>query len=427
MQLSIPLEALSLLRSDDLLPGRVHTLMDLSCPASCHRSARIVSSIRAVDARTWDSLTADAGLYARRGLLEAVEWSTPPDTGHRYVVFSQDGEPTGVASVRLTRFHGPALDSLLPDRPGLGLLARAAGFEPGPVSVPVLVCGTRFGCGATGVHFSPEVEPREALAQLSQALRRIIADLPPSQRPVGVLVEEPTESPLTLRSALGAQGYTELSTSPRMVLELDPGWRSFEDYLGALRSKFRVKAKRAYAKSSQLELRPLSAEDIAAERGRLEELYSGVVDRAGFRMGAGCAGALVPLRRALGPEFVVQGYLLDGVLVGFMTAFEQGGRLDAHCVGFDYGLNREHSIYPRMLYDYLRIALERGLSAVDYGRTAEEIKSTVGAVPVPTRAHLRHRSALFNPLLGLVTANIQPGAQPLRQPFKGLPGSRRAA
>jgi len=427
MQLSIPLESLSLLRSSDLMPSQVHTLMDISCSHACSRNARVVSSIRQVDARAWDRLTRGLGLYAQRGFLEGVERSGAKGIAHRYVVFSQDGETTGVASIRLARFHGPALQSLLPESPAAQLLARAAGVGSGPIAMPVLVCSAGFGCGGTGVHFSDAVQPWDGLVQLRQALRRIGADLPRGQRPLGVLMESAKPVDRDLRTALDVHGFFALETSPRMVLELDAGWNDFDDYLSSLKSKFRVKAKRAYAKSNALEPRVLSVEEIALHLPRMRELHADVVDQAGFHVSGGNVDSLVTLARGLGSAMVVQGYFLDGALVGFLTAFEREGVLDAHSVGFDYGLNRGHSIYPRMLYDYLRIAIERHLGHVDFGRTAQEIKSTLGAVPVPTRSYLRHSNTLINPFLGLVTRRLEPPTEPQRQPFKAEVIARRAA
>jgi len=427
MQISLPLESLALLRSDDLVPSRVHTLMDISCSHACSRDARIVSSIRQVDARAWDRLTHGLGLYAQRGFLEGVERSGSEDIAHRYVVFSQDGEATGVASIRLARFHGPAMESLLPESPAVQLLARAAGVGLGPIAMPVLVCGAGFGCGGTGVHFSDAVKPWDGLVQLRQALRRIAADMPRGQRPLGVLMESAGPVARDLGTALDVHGFVALDTSPRMVLALDAGWNDFDDYLSSLKSKFRVKAKRAYAKSKALEARVLSVDEIAQHLPRMRELHAEVVGQAGFHISGGSVDSLVSLARSLGSAMVVQGYFLDGALVGFLTAFEGEGVLDAHSVGFDYGLNRGHSIYPRMLYDYLRIAMERGLDQVDFGRTAQEIKSTVGAVPVPTRSYLRHSNALINPFMGLVTRLLEPPTEPQRQPFKAEVIARRAA
>ena len=55
--------------------------------------------------------------------------------------------------------------------------------------------------------------------------------------------------------------------------------------------------------------------------------------------------------------------------------------LDAHFVGINYEYNREYAVYQRMLYDYIQIAIENRLQQINFGRTASEIKSSVGAEP----------------------------------------------
>ena len=427
MSPSISLDALSFLDAGRFLPGRTVPTLELSCPISRRGNAHIVRSIQQVDREAWDAVTDGHGLYARRAFLAGAARAQPADGQQRHVVFSRDGVPTGVASLALTRVRGPGLGSLLPEGPATDLLAWATGVGSRPLSLPVLVCGTSFGPDGTGSCFVPGVDPRDAMAQLGLATRSILRGLPGEQRPVGLLMEEPVQADAALRGALTAQGFNPLRASPDMVLELDPAWHSFEDYTAALKSKFRVKAKRAYSKSAALEVRALDTEAIALHQPRLRELQRGVLSRAEVRLGDGCVDALAPLKRSLGRSLVVQGYLLDGELVGFMSGFEHDGRLDAHSVGFDYGLNRHHSIYPRMLLDYLRIALDRGLHAVHYGRTAEEIKSTIGARPRPTRLWVKHRVELLNPLIGLVTAGVEPKVQPLRQPLKLARVERRAA
>ncbi len=423
---SITLEGLSTLRSDQLLPGRTHTLLDLGCSGACPRSARISSSVHELDARAWDRLTAGLGPWARRGSLAAAERGAGPGAQHRYVVFERDGEATGVAAVRLDRFHAPALSELLPDDRLGALLGRLMGLGEGPLAVPVLVCSVGFGCGGTGFHFREDVDPRDAMAQLSMALRRIAATCPPSQRPVGLVLEEAVPPSEAWATALRAHGYSPVDSGPRMVLALDLRWRDFDDYSAALKSKFRVKAKRAYAKSAALEPRRLGGVELARQAEALAALHAAVVSKADFRVGEGGL-CLASLMDELGDDVIVQAYLLDGEPVGWLCAIEHDGVLMAHSVGFDQQLNRRLSIYPRMLCDFLRIALERGLHTVDYGRTAQQIKSTIGAVPVPTRSHVRLRSELLSPLLGGVLGGLEAPREPLRQPFKVAVLAQRAA
>ncbi len=399
-------------------------LKGLGCPCSSSRQLQLESSIDELHGGAWDALVRDQDLYFQRRYLRGVQRGGPAEVQHRYALFSQDGQPVGVACFQVVRFVGPSVDPLLQDSPLARWVVRAAGLDDGPLSLPVIVCGSTFNCGETGFHFAPQVSAQQALRHLAGALRRIRRE----QRASGALFKEFVPSSGPLAGNLPRAGYTELPTGGRMVLTLDPGWASFDDYLGSLKSKFRVKARRAYAKSRTLHVRPLDTAELQLYRVRMERLYAGVLDKAGYSLGRVGMGSLVQLRASLDSEMVVWGYFLHQELVGFMTAFQVGDSLDAHLVGFDYNENHAHSIYPRMLYDYLQIAIERGLSRVNYGRTAEQIKSTLGAEPVPTRCYLRHDNPLLNPFLGMITRSISSAEPALRQPFKAaVVAERRAA
>jgi hypothetical protein len=234
----------------------------------------------------------------------------------------------------------------------------------------------------------------------------------------GTLIKDLTPASQPTATRLEGARYIAIKTEPTMVLWMDPAWKSFDDYLASLTSKYRVKAKRAYAKSSRLLVRPLSLHDVLAHESRIQELHDGVTERADYQLGRVCARSLAALRRHMDDRFVLNGYYLDGRLVGFLSGFESQGTLEAHAVGIDYEHNQEHAIYPRMLSDYLQIALERGLGYVNYGRTAGEIKSTLGAQPVAMTCYFRHRSCVPNGMLRFLSRRFSPPPTVLRMPFK---------
>ena len=117
---------------------------------------------------------------------------------------------------------------------------------------------------------------------------------------------------------------------------------------------------------------------MAAHRDTLGRLYRNVAERARFRLGGLDIDTLHALRRYMGEEFILKGYFLRQQLVGVSMGFVNGDTLEAGLVGIDYGLNRTHAIYPRMLYDYLRSAMSRGLARVNYGRTASGLAVAAG-------------------------------------------------
>ena len=233
-----------------------------------------------------------------------------------------------------------------------------------------------------------------------------------------MLIKEYFPGSTTEAARFKQHSFSELATAPNMVLLVDPEWGSFDGYLASLSSRFRVKAKRAYAKSEALQTRDLSEEALRHHHRRIGELYDAVLDRADYRLGKLDPQVLSNLRGALGDDFVLRGYFLGDELVGFMSGFVDGDTLEAHVVGVDYQLNRDHGVYCRMLYDYLQVALERGVSRVNYGRTADEIKSSLGAVPVGMTCYVRHRERTLNKLLPALARYVRLPKAPLREPFK---------
>ena len=94
--------------------------------------------------------------------------------------------------------------------------------------------------------------------------------------------------------------------------------------------------------------------------------------------------------------------------------------LDAHFVGIDYQFNKTYAIYQRMLYDYISLAIEHKMKTINFGRTASEIKSSVGAVPQDLTIYLRHKNSIPNRILSVFLKKIQPTEFHQKKPFKKI-------
>lgn len=377
----------------------------------------IHQTIEDVPGDIWDSVVGSKSFFLQRPYLRSVEAGSQQK--FRYAVFVEDGVPIGVACFQITDFVGKAIGPLLSKKNAvLSFMAGLLGLTKPQVRFKVIVCGNATTSGEHGFAFAGEVPAELAMSTLLLAVTQIQREQDQQGGYTAVLFKEfyPCSEPVV--GLLKNHAYSDFWAGHNMVLMLDPTWKDFDDYLNSLSSKYRVKAKRAYAKSAGIVVRDLTEDDLIRHQDRVEALYHSVLQRADYRLGQFDIASLVSLRRDLGEEFVVKGYYLEQTLVGFLTGFVADGSLEAHLVGFDYGLNHRHSIYPRMLYDYLQIALTRGISRVNYGRTASEIKSTVGAVGVPMKCYLRHNKKTLNTLLPFVSKALQPPGFAQRRPFK---------
>lgn len=216
-------------------------------------------------------------------------------------------------------------------------------------------------------------------------------------------------------------GFEKLKTLPLMVLPLDPLWYNFTDYLEAMSTKYRTRARAALQKAGSLNTTYWDAAQIRANKQQIYTLYLEVYKRAKFRIQPVNENYILQLAEGITDgrfRFIAW---MDGVkLVGFSTAFFHGERLDAHLIGMDYSYNKSHSLYLNMIYRYIQDGLDMRVKLVDFGRTAMEIKSTAGAVPHELEVLIRLRLGMGNKLAGRLISKIKLESWIQRHPFKEM-------
>jgi len=126
----------------------------------------------------------------------------------------------------------------------------------------------------------------------------------------------------------------------------------------------------------------------------------------------------VKLKVELGEHFQFKVYLNNDVLIGFTTFFIGENQSDAHLIGIDYSANKQFSLYQNMLYDYIEEGIKVQTKSIDFGRTAMEIKSTIGAVPVESQVLVKMRNPLLNGLACLLMDSSAPVPWIQRHPFR---------
>ena len=203
-----------------------------------------------------------------------------------------------------------------------------------------------------------------------------------------------------------------------MIIHLKSEWNSFEDYTNALKSRYRVKANRADSKSKVLDAKFFTKADISFYLEELQSLYQNTINNADFNAQILNLNTYVNLKNTYNDAFYVKGYFLDNKLVGFLSAMKNGSNLDAHFIGIDYSNNKEFAIYPRILNDYVRLGISTKASQINLGRTASEIKSTLGAQPRTLTCYCKHKYYLPNQILKPFIKNVKIKSFKQHQPFK---------
>jgi hypothetical protein len=116
---------------------------------------------------------------------------------------------------------------------------------------------------------------------------------------------------------------------------------------------------------------------------------------------------------------IIIGYYKNEELVSFACLFKvDKSTLHVHYIGLNYEINKEYKLYNRMLLDFVRFAIENEKSYIHFGRTATEIKTTIGAKPIPLHAYLKMSNPVVNSTLPYLLKRIKTAEFVARNPFK---------
>ena len=363
----------------------------------------------------WNRLNLKDNTFLSLPYLKTLEETLSDTIKFRYILFYCNKTPVALAAAQLIKFNPIQLK--LQEFPcKISDTIKNILFKN--LDVNVLICGNLFSCGEHGFIYNQDrISPKEAFERLSNALR----DMRKSEnadKPSFILLKEFWPQSFNNSDYIKEHDFREFTIDVNMVLSLHPGWNTFENYLAGMRTKFRTRAKKVFQKSAMIEVRDFTPQDIDTSQKEINKLYVSVIEKADFKIGKLNAHTFKNLKEALGDDFIFKGYFLENKLIGFTTSFIMKNAVDANHIGINYAYNKSHAVYQKMLYDYVDLAITKKVTELRLGRTAEIIKSCVGAKPVAMKLYVRHGNSLSNTILKPLVELIAPSEYEIRNPFK---------
>lgn len=356
----------------------------------------------------WYSIVTPEQLLMRAPYLTALETAQRSQMETRYAIVYEYGHPVVFAYFQLLPFGGKIAQAAQ-----LGSKRLVNFIACNAKNKWLLLCGNACMTGIRGYVHSPEISEEKAQAYVLQLMEHMAKQ---DARIAAFSLKD-----IAAQAQRPARMHT-IPTEPCMELALSPCWRTFADYLAAMESKYRQRANSAMKKSAEVSVSELSAEDIAAHEHRLMQLLGNVIRDDTFNIMETKCGYFAALKNRLQADFRLYAYWHEGELVAFRSSLYRGTVLDAHFVGYELSLNHDLKLYQRLLYDTVKESIEAiGISHISFGRTATEIKSTLGALPVEYASWVRFTSPPLNALVGQALKRLQLPEYTLRHPFKEQP------
>jgi hypothetical protein len=362
------------------------------------------------DKTHWDKVTSQDSLFLSRRYLRVLEEAGPENLRQCYALVFRDKEPVAAiaaqsVTVSVARLRGKSARELPVDR----------------LEEKMLVCGNLLSWGMHGISFAPNVDHEPlwpAVAEAIYLLRRVDKLFGDT---AFVMVKDIPETYATSASALSRFSYRELETEPNMVLEISPKWKSYDDYLASLTSKYRKQSKQIEkeVEAAGCTVTEITTDEITRDAERLHALYLQTHKNARLRLVTLPVAFLPTLARELGDDMRFTVLKQGETLLGFVTTVKDGETAVGYYIGFDRAANADIPIYFRLLQAVIDHAISLGCTRLSLGRTALEPKARLGARPDPMRVWIRHRIPMLNLVVrGLLHTIDDHEEPPERNPFK---------
>ena len=372
----------------------------------------LYTSVDLIDPVVFKELDIDKNVYFSKPFLKAFELSNP-QIEFKYISISDAQKNT--AALALVQVINLSVEGTLKNIKVASLVQKFLSLFFCNEHIKIMFCGNVFLSGEHGIRSSDRVSKSEIMNQIATALDALAANTKPLH---AVFIKDFKETSLKNTRELLNFGYSEIKVEPNMIVQLDPQWKTFEDYKNILKSKYRVKANKADSTSSDLETRLFTEHDFETYKDELQALYQNTITNASFNAQVLNLNTYIHLRASFKDDFIVKAYFLENKLVGFLTALVNKNALDAHFIGLDYELNKSHAIYPRILNDYIRIGIQKQVTSINLGRTASEIKTTIGANPLELSCYIKHKNPFLNSLIKPFFRRIKIKEFKQHSPFK---------
>jgi len=385
----------------------------------------IFQSIYDLPFEHWNLIVGEEKLLLSIPYLAAVESMPSQNMTYHYCIAYQHTLPVAVFFFQEFDFKladmeaNVETDKLADAKPLFDKVKSSvlSGFKN--VQLRLLIAGNSYITGDYGFHLGQNFPMENFGLVMENIIQKITNTKRDGKYIQGVLIKDFSKEHTGFIKSLEQKKYFPFQVDPTMILQIPDGITTMEKYIELFSSKYRVRVRSCEKKFIGVSSRLLDMEEMKSSHSIIQQLYKNVEENAGFNLLKVPENYFLELKKNLGDAFQFRAYFLNEKMVGFSTSLLWQNMLESNFVGLDYEFNQTHGLYQNMLYDYLKQAMEANIKTIHFGRTALEIKSTIGAIPEHMTLLVKSPNSVFNRLIPRIFSNLKQSEWVQRKPFKG--------
>lgn len=368
----------------------------------------------------WNSLVTH-DLFLDTSYLKALEEAAPQTISLYYVSVFGDDILNGIAIIQRVELYAKDMFRSESASKSIAILKDSISTI---LKGNILVVGNLTQTGQHGMYFkSKNISQNVFLETLFKAIDalKVLIKKRDHKSIRAILFKDFFESDdIHDASALFADHeFYHVNVQPNMVLQIRPNWHNMEDYLKDLNTKYKTRYKRAKKKLGSIAFKELTVEEVLHNSVRLYQLYKNVSNNASFNTFVLPENHFYNYKLELKEKFRVFAYYLNGEMIGFYSLILNNDILETYFLGYEQAHQYGHQLYLNMLYEMISFGIANRFKTIEYARTAMEIKSSVGAKPIPMSMYIKHTNPLVNGRLKSIFKLMNPEQKwEERRPFK---------
>lgn len=359
----------------------------------------------------WNAVIGNHNIMLSGEYFHVLETSAPKNMQCYFIGFFQDDNLIGGALFQYLNFisHKTFQKN--------EVFCSLRNFVARQLSKDVMILGNNMLTGQNGFYFdSSKITIEQAISLLDEAVGKMQHEI----RKTSLIIYKDYQSNfIKYFKGENHKNYFRFSVQPNMMLKVMENWKSFEDYTNDFSKKYKARAKTAKKKLDGIDKSELTCDEIKNHQKEMNLLYQNVAENAPFNTFFLTENHFESMKENLKDNFKVLGYFSDKKLIGFYTLILNNEDIDTYFLGYDKELQKEKQIYLNMLLDMVDFGITHHHKRIIFGRTALEIKSTIGAEPAEIFGLIKHNNFVLNPLMKNIFPSISPKTEWIqRKPFK---------
>jgi hypothetical protein len=372
----------------------------------------------------WKSCVKDNHPFMQPEFLGLIEKSENVTLTPRYICVYNHETICGIIYYQIIDFQANVFGEILTSQleslraKRMGLFEKYIDHKKEDIILRLLTCGNNLVSGQFAYRFTTEISD-ETRAELLTKLTVLLGKEEKLRSTISATMIKDFESDVSYSEIIEAENFTPFLVEPNLVVQLPANCLNVEEYIQTFSKKYRNRAKSILRKGNDVIQKQLSLEELRQYEQKIFSLYENIYNRAKFKLLKLPNNYFTEVKKLYPDIFSVKGFFLKDELVAFASSFLLPNNiLEVHYIGLDYHLNLEFELYQNILYSMLAEAFENKIYTVNLGRTAAEIKTTIGAKPHDLLCYIKPQNGISKLILKPFISFLQPSPWVPRYPFK---------